>query len=90
MNIEKHNPSRLSAFDEHYAGKEIFWTEDSATCAANRGNWICRIDNQRGGHFYTIHKRFINPPFNRKGFLNRGTVLGMWNEITYLKQKGQP
>jgi hypothetical protein len=82
------NP-RLKAFDQYYSTKEVFYTRYSATCAAKSGDWICRCDNQRGGHFYTIHKRFINPAFNARGFLKPGTILGMWNEITYLKRKAK-
>lgn len=78
--------ARLDAFDKHYAGKEMFWTEGAAIAAAKPGNWICKCDNQRGGHFYTIHRKFINPPFNKPGFLQVGSILGCWNEITFIRQ----
>jgi hypothetical protein len=81
------NPLRLAAFAAYYGQKQRFESFGEAWESARRGNWICRVDNQVGGEFFTLHVRFKNPPFNRAGFIYPGAILGRWNEITYIAQK---
>jgi hypothetical protein len=84
LEFTEQSPLRLEAFSHHYAKQfragRVFQTQAEAEQKARRGEWVCQVSLLGRPLFFTAVR--CNSPV-----VAVGVVLGMWNELTFLKQK---